>query len=75
MKRFQVHFKILIFGMVSLHYIISGVFMLLEAAMNLGVTHAIFEECVFANLTLFKCTDGNDLIPRSFLPHVGADIR
>ena len=50
-------------------------FMNLEAFMNLGLAEAVFEECVFANTTLTKCTDGMDHIPRSFLPSLGQNIR
>ena len=47
----------------------------LEAYMNMGLAEAVFEECVFANTTLTKCTDGMDSIPRAFLPSLGPDIR
>ena len=47
----------------------------LEAYMNQGLSEAVAEECVFGNTTLSKCTDGMDLIPRSFLPNLGHDIR
>ena len=47
----------------------------LEAYMNQGLSEAVWEECVFGNTTLTKCTDGMDLIARSFLPHLGQDIR
>ena len=50
-------------------------FMNLEAYMNQGLAEAVLEECVFANTTLSKCTDGMDLIPRSFLPFLGKNMR
>ena len=60
---------------IFIYCILKGMFLKLEASINMGLYGTVISACDHANTTLTKCTDGMDHIPRSFLPSLGQNIR